>query len=34
MLELKGIVEAANLQCMTVEKVQKNLKASIMGFVG
>jgi hypothetical protein len=34
MLELKGIMEAANLQCMTVEKVQKNLKASIMGFVG
>jgi hypothetical protein len=34
MLELKSIVEAANLQCMTVEKVQKNLKVSIMGFVG
>ena len=34
MLELKGIMEAANLQCMTVKKVQKNLKASIMGFVG
>jgi len=34
MLELKGIVETASLQRMTVEKVQKNLKTSIMGFVG
>jgi len=31
---LKGIMEVANFQCRTVEKVQKNLKASIMGFVG
>jgi len=34
MLELKGIIETASLQQMTVEKVQKNLKTSIMGFVG
>jgi hypothetical protein len=34
MIELKGIVEGANLQCITVEKVQKNLKAAIIGFVG
>jgi len=34
MLELKGIVETASFQRMTVEKVQKNLKTSIMGFVG
>ena len=33
MLELKGIIETASLQPMTVEKVQKNLKTSIMGFV-
>jgi hypothetical protein len=33
-LELKGIIETASLQPMTVEKVQKNLKTSIMGFVG
>ena len=34
MLELKGIIETASLQPMTVEKVQKNFKTSIMGFVG
>ena len=34
MLELKGIIKTASLQSMTVEKVQKNLKTSIMGFVG
>jgi hypothetical protein len=33
MLELKGIIETASLQPMTVEKVQKNLKTSIMGFI-
>jgi hypothetical protein len=34
MIELRGIVEGANLQCITVEKVQKNLRAAIIGFVG
>ena len=34
MFELKGIVETASLQRMTVEMVQKNLKTFIMGFVG
>jgi hypothetical protein len=34
MLKLKGIIETASLQPITVEKVQKNLKTSIMGFVG
>jgi len=34
MIELRGIVEGANLQCITVEKVQKNLRAVITGFVG
>ena len=33
MLELNGIIETASLQPMTVEKVQKNLKTYIMGFV-
>lgn len=34
MIKLRGIVDKANLQCITIEKVHKNLMATIMGFVG
>ena len=34
MLELRGIIETASLQAMTLGKVRKNLKTFIMGFVG
>jgi len=34
MLELKGIIETTSFQPMTIEKVQKNLKTSIIRFVG
>lgn len=34
MIELRGIVEKASLQCITIEKVRKNLMVTIIGFVG